>query len=245
MIKSILTSIGIFLLSFAYSQNPRHEASTFNPDIDSVAEALVALAMNNPSIKSSEHFANQFKYIYQRSKTAWLNNIVVQGNLNEYSIKDLGGSSSDPLKQSTQYPRYNIGVAVPLGIFINNPKQTKSDYNKYMSTVDQIEAEKRNVREQVLTSYHNYLANKQLLALGQQLVHDWELIYLSHEDKFKKGEISLDVFYSTTRIYNDQLNRQVTLRASLQNDEAKLENLIGMNINDAISMIKSRQAMPR
>jgi outer membrane protein TolC len=240
MIKSILTSIGIFILSFAYSQHARLETSTFNPNVDSVAEALVALAMNSPSVRSSEHFANQFKYLYQKSKTAWLNNIVVQGNLNEYSIKNLSGSS-DPLKQSTQYPRYNVGVSVPLGIFVNNPKQTKSDYNKYLSTVDQIDAEKRNVREQVLTSYHNYLMNKQLLALGQQLVHDWELIYLSHEDKFKKGEISLDVFYSTTRIYNDQLNRQVTVSASLRNDEAKLENLIGMNVNDAINMINSRK----
>ena len=134
-----------------------------------------------------------------------------------------------------------MGVFVPLGIFINNPKQTKSDYYKYRSAVDQVEVEKRSLREEVLTSYHNYLMNKQLLNLGQQMVHDWEIIYLGNEDKFKKGEISLDEFAGASRIYNDQLNRQVTLSAALKNDEARLENLIGMNVNDALVMINNRR----
>ena len=216
----------------------KYQTETFNPNVDSIAESLVALAMNHPSVHSSENFANQFKYIYMRSKTAWLNTVVFQANANEFTIANL--TASDQNKYNTLYPRYNIGLTVPLGIFINNPKQTKSDYYKYQSTADLIDVEKRNLREQVLNAYHSYIMNKQLLSLSQQLVHDWELIYLSNEDKFKKGEISLDVFYSTTRIYNDQLNRQITLTTAFQNDEARLENLIGMNINDALVMIKNK-----
>jgi outer membrane protein TolC len=237
MRRLMLAFTCILFMIHAECQN-KYQTETFNPKVDSIAEALVALAMNHPTIHSSENFALQFKYIYMRSKTAWLNTVVFQANANEFTIKNL--TASDPNKYNTLYPRYNVGLTVPLGIFVNNPKQTKSDYYKYKSTSDQIEAEKRNMREQVLDAYHSYVMNKQLLSLSQQLVHDWELIYLSNEDKFKKGEITLDVFYGTTRIYNDQLNRQITLTTTLQNDESKLENLIGMNINDALVMIKNR-----
>ena len=240
MRRIIFTSLGIFVLFSAYAQNNRYETTSFNPAVDSVAEALVALAMNNPTIRSSENFSNQYKYIYQKSKTAWLNNVVAQGNLNEYSIRDLS-ATSDPLKQSTQYPRYNIGVFVPLGIFVNNHKQTKSDYYKYQSTLDLVEFEKRNLRELVLTTYHDYAMNRDLIGLGHQMEQDWEIIYQGTEEKFKKGEISLDEFANAARIYNDQLNRQVTLRAALKNDEAKLENMIGMNVNDALNMINNRR----
>lgn len=240
--KRFISAFILLLIFFSgYSQEgTKYQTATYNPAVDSIAEALVALAMTNPSIKGVEDDARQYEYAYKKSKTAWLNNVTLQGNLNEFSIKQ--SANSDPLKQSTQYPRYNIGVSVPLGMFINNSKQVKSDYYKYKSTIDAVDEKRRAIRQQVLTSYQDFLMNKKLMALQQEVLHDWEIIYLKNEDRFKKGEISLESFYSTTRIYNDMLNKQVTLNNALKVSEAKLESLIGMDINEAIAMIKSRSA---
>jgi len=232
-----MTLVSMLLFYGAWSQQTRSLTTTnFNPNVDSLAEGLVALAMNNPSIRYDENLAQQFNYLYKASKTAWLNNIVAQGNLNEFSISDPSSA-----KTANLYPRYNFGISVPFGMFINNPKLTKSNYYKYQATISQVEVERRTVRKEVLISYHNYLMNKQLLALQQQVINDWHIIYIKNEQKFTKGEITLESFYSTTRIYNDELNKQVVLTAAIQDAEAQLEALIGMNLNDAIQMINDHK----
>ena len=119
---------------------------------DSVVERLVTIAYENSRVKSVESNALQSEYEYRRSRTAWLNNIVVTGNVNEFSLNQ-DGSSADPLKQSTQYPRYNIGVVLPLGLFVNNRKQTKASYYRYESMVDQINVEKQTIRREVKIGY--------------------------------------------------------------------------------------------
>ena len=239
--KNFMGTLCSLLLFFAgYSQGtPKYTTTSYNPNVDSVAEALVALAMNNPSVKASENFAQQFKWLYRASKTSWVNNIVLQGNLNEYSFNQ-NSSSADPLKQSTQYPKYNFGVIVPIGIFINNPKQVKADYYKYQFAIEQVNVEKQNVRREVLINYHDYTMNKLLLSQYQQLVNDWRIIHLKNEQKFSNGEITLEAFYNSTKTYTDELSKQANLNDALKTSEAKLEALIGMNIDDALTQINAR-----
>src|SRR5690606_35646812 len=119
-----------------------------------------------------------------RSKSAWLNNIVVAGNLNELSIKKQDNTTVDPLRQSTQYPRYNIGASIPLGLFINNGKQTKANFYRYESFRNQIDVEKQNIRSEVLLNYETYIYNKQLLALQQEVVQDAKMLMRKQEEKF-------------------------------------------------------------
>jgi outer membrane protein TolC len=237
MKRLISTLLALMMLFGAHSQQSQpYTTASFNPNVDSLAEGLVALAMNNPSIRYDENLAGQFNYIYKKSKTAWLNAIVIQGNLNEYSISE---SAAD--RASNLFPRYNFGVQVPLGLFINDAKQTKSDLYKAQAMSTQVEVERRNIRKEVLIAYHDYLMNKHLFALEQQVINDWHIIYVKAEQKFTKGEITLESFYSTTRIYNDELNKEVTLTAAIQDTESTLEALIGMNLGDAIQMINDHK----
>ena len=234
----ILTLTFIFVFSFAHSQaTQKYNALNFNPAIDSIAEGLVALAMNNPSIRSAENFALYNQFSYKVSKTLWLNNITAVGNLNEFSLKQ--NSSSNQL-QYAQYPRYNFGVIIPLGIFVNNPKQSRADYYRFQAAVNQIDVEKRSIRREVLINYQDFLMNIKLRDLQQQVLHDWEVIYAKNEEKFTKGEVSLESFTNTSKMYNDELDRQVGLSSALKTAEAKLEALIGMNVYDAIQQIRSR-----
>lgn len=224
----------------AQAQNTQKNAAAVQtmPD-DSIAEALVVLAMNNPSIKSAEFLSAQSMYLYKQSKTTWMNNILVQGNLNEYSINQ--GSSIDPLKQSTQYPRYNLGIILPLGMFVNSPKQAKADYYKYQFTVQQVEVEKHNVRRDVLVNFHDYAMNKRLLSQHQELVNDWRIIHQKNEQKFTNGEISLDAFYNSTKTLTEEMSKEENLHDALKVSEAKLEILIGMNVEEAIARITAHK----
>jgi outer membrane protein TolC len=213
-------------------------ASTFNPRSDSVIERLVAMASVNPRITSLENIATQNEYEYKRSKTAWLNNIQAAGNLNEFSLKQ--GNAADPLQQSTQFPRYNVGVVVPLGLFVNNGKQTKANYYRYQSMVDAVKIEKQNIRREVLIQYQSYILQKQLLALQQEALQDAKILLTKHEEDYANDKITLEVYTNTSRTYNNEQVKEVNLQNNLKVIEAELEALIGMNILDALELIKGQ-----
>jgi outer membrane protein TolC len=238
MKKFTVAFLSLILFIAGYGQErARYTTMTYNSNVDSVAEKLVAMAMTNASIRSAENLSEQFKYLYKASKTSWLNNIALQGNINEYSFNQ--NNAADPLRQSTQYPKYNFGVLVPIGMFFNNPKQVKADYFKYQYALEQINVEKQNIRREVLINYHDYMMNKDLLAQHQQLVNDWRIIHLKNEQKFSKGEISLEAFYNSTKTYTDELSKQANLTDAVKVSSARLEALIGMNVEDALAQINA------
>jgi outer membrane protein TolC len=214
-------------------------ASTFNPRSDSVIERLVAMASVNPRVSLLENTATQYEYDYKRGKTAWLNNIQAAGNVNELSLKQ-GSAPTDPLIQSTQYPRYNVGVVIPLGLFINNGKQNKSNYYRYQSMQDAIKIEKQNIRKEVLIQYQNYILQNQLLAMQQEVLQDAKILLTKHEEDFRNDKITLEVYTNTSRTYNTEQVKEINMLSSLKLIEAELEALIGMHILDALEIIKGQ-----
>lgn len=229
--KKLIASILSVLTLYGAQAQQTYETQSFNMAVDSTAEYLVSLAMTNPRIRYNQDLAEQFYWIYKRSQIGWLDAILIQGNLNEYS---LNAKNNAALEQASLYPKYNFGVNIPLGFPWVTTRQIKSDAAKSQAMADQVEVEKRAVRKEVITNWQNYLMNKHLLALEEQVISDWHIIYLKSEDKFRKGEVTLESFYSTTRIYNDELNKEVTLTAQINNSAAAVEELIGMNLGDAL-----------
>ena len=217
------------------SQDLASDSLKFNPMIDSIAEKLVSMAMINPRISTIENTTDAADYDVRRSRTAWLNNIAVAGNLNEISLRQ--GGTVDPLIQSTQYPRYNIGVVMPLGLFINNGKTTKSNYYKYEALNDQIRIEKQNIRKEVLNLYNDYLLNKQLLAIRQTILQDSKILLSRHEEKFVNGEITLELYTITSKQYNTDKTAVLSMIHEFKQTVTDLEALIGMNIEIALDQI--------
>lgn len=238
--KVFLTVILICITAQLFSQVTPGADSLRQRELntDTIIERLVAMAYENSRLSSIENTAISAEYDWRRSKTAILNNITIAGNLNEISLKQ-SGAATDPLKQSTQYPRYNIGVILPLGIFINNGKTTKANYYRYEAMVDQVNMEKQSIRREIQVAYANYVLNKQLLILQDEVLSDAELLRKAQEERFKNEEISLEVYLAANRAYNNERVKQLNLQNEVQLIAAQLEQLIGMKIEDALSQMRA------
>ncbi len=203
---------------------------------DTIISKLVMLAMNNPKIKSAEYTANQLEYEHSRTKSAWLNNITVAGNLNEISLKRT--LNSDPLlQQVNNFPRYNVGVVLPIGIFVNNKKQTKAVYETYKSALAQVDITRDLIRQQVSTGYEDYLMYQTLIALQNESVQDARILYNKAVDKFEKGELSLEEFSKVSKGYNAEKVREVELQHELNRVLITMEGLLDMKLTDALQQI--------
>ncbi|MET0298133.1 MAG: TolC family protein [Flavitalea sp.] len=232
--KTALTIITLCLLSLGVTgQNlAKQRARLLDSTTDHVAEYLVELAMKNSQIASSENMSKQLDFTYRRAKTAYLDNLFVAGNLNEYSIKKDG--QNDPLRGATQFPRYNIGVRIPIGMFINNPKETDAAYHRYQASIDDTKTIKSGIRKQVLVLYEGYKMTREMLTLQQEVVQDSKVLATRIEERFEKGEASLEVYTAATKGYNAERARIITLTHELEIAEAQIEELIGVKLEKAL-----------
>lgn len=205
--------------------------SRFVPKTDTIAEALVEMALTNaPSIKAVKNVAASSRYIYSRSKTTWLNNISAVGNLNEFTI------NPNP-DRNLFFPRYNFGIQLPLGIFFNNPKQTKADYYQFKASEEQVSMEERAIRQQVLSLYQDYILNTKLKSIQIQVVNDYSVLASKNEERFEAGQTTLEAYTNSNIQYYNAMTQQVTIERDIEVTKAKLEELIGMNLEQAIDQI--------
>jgi len=211
---------------------------------DTVLEALVKMALENPRIKSAQHSATQAEYFWRRDRTLIYNQISVSGNLNEYSIKGKN-SSADPLRQSTVYPRYNIGVNIPIGLIANSKKLTAANFNLYQSRLEDVRVEQQTVRREVTILYEQYQMNEALMRLQLEVLDDARLVNDRNEQRFEAGEITLEAYSASVRAYNAEKVKQVNITFALSQTEAYLEELIGMKYKDALQQINIRMSSTR
>jgi outer membrane protein TolC len=211
-----------------------------NDSLTTIARGLADVAIENMG-SGADATAEALKYDYLATKTAWADRLVVAGNLNEFTIKGRN-SFSPPYGNSLVYPRYNIGVTIPIGIFTNQPKQTKAAYYRYQAEVENVKRAKESYRLQVMNSYFNYTKNLQLLSLQEEALQDAEFEYTKTEDKFSKGQTTLEAYSAAGKRFNTEKVNKATLESDTRAAKAELESLLGMPYETAIARIgKSRR----
>lgn len=203
---------------------------------DSVGEKLVELAMNNPSLKVMDEQIEASKYEWGIQKAGWLNNINASFNLNEGNLRN----NSSPTDAVGFYPRYNFNLSVPLGNFFTRPKQANKARSQYEETMALKEVEKNEVRQAVLVTYQNYQMNKYLLALQEAAIQDDKTVSEMAEEKFKTNSITLEAFILASKRLNDALAKRVSLMRDVNVSKYQLESLIGMPLEQAMEIIKTR-----
>lgn len=177
------------------------------------------------------------EYNYKVQKLSWLDNFRASGNVNEFTLdKTLG---NDPYPGRAFWPRYNFGVGIPFGIFINQPRQTKVQYYRYQAEIENQKVAKQNLGLQTMTAYYNYVQTQRLNELQEEAVQDASFAFTKTEEKFSKGEVALDIYTATSRRYNAERANKVTLERDLMVNKAQLETLLGMPLEAALQQVRT------
>ena len=203
----------------------------------SLEEKLVQLAWkNNPENKILLRNADIAQLEISKAKINWLNNIRISGNLNEYStqrlINNLGGTESNDPIINNFFPIYNFGVILPLGIFFENPKNTKIAMEEYGIAQENINARKLNLRAAVLTQYQEFLMNKELLEVQTSMTENQYAKFQLAEQQFQDNAITLKEYEEILQAYNVQRMDNIRAEKDFLTSKILLEELIGMRLED-------------
>lgn len=205
---------------------------------DAIAKGLAQIAMeNNPANKADEAIVKAAEYSYKAQKFSWLDNFRASGNLNEFTLDKTIGN--DPYPGRAFWPRYNFGVTIPFGIFVNQPAQTKAQWHRYQAEIENQKTAKQNLGLQTMTAYYNYVQSQRLNELQEEAVQDASFAFTKTEEKFSKGEVALDVYTATSRRYNAERAAKVSLERDLMVAKAQLEILLGMPLEAALQQVRS------
>lgn len=202
---------------------------------DSTAEKLALLAVSkNPGMKVLDKEIEANLYVWKSKRSGWLSSLTPSFNLNEGNLK-----RQDSALQNLFYPRYNFNLSLPLSTFFVRPKEAKQAKALYEESKYVKDAEIAKLKNQIKAAYQNYLANTYYLALQESLLQDEALLLSQTEDKFKKNQVSLEVFTNATKRYNAELVKKISLVRDVNTSKIELEGLLGMTWEEALAAISN------
>lgn len=221
----------ILITSPVFGQNVDYNKIIPPPGSQSTSfeEKLVQLAWSNhPTNEAYRREVNIAEYNVKQSNVAWLDNIRVTGNLNEFTIN----KAADPFGRAAFFPKYNISASVTLGTFFNIPYNIRK--NREVLTISQanVNAQKLTVRNTVLKLYNEYLMLERIFKVQSQALLDNETSHKLAEQRFRRGEIDFETYSVSLTSYNDVMVTQLQAERDYKNAKLDLEQWIGIRLED-------------
>lgn len=229
--KKLLFFLVVILPELAFTQNVDYNSIIIPKEVDDITfeEKLVRLAwQNNPANKILEYQQNMEVIDTKLAKWAWLDNFRVQGNLNEFVLNE----SADIDNRAAFFPKYNLTGQVAVGYFVNIPLQVRREQQELLIANANTNLQKLDIRAEVLTRYETYLMNRQILKIQTEITEDMYASLTLAEQRFKNGELSLGEYNNEQDRYNNQLMNQVTAQSNFNISKIRVEELIGMRLED-------------
>lgn len=201
---------------------------------DPLAEKLAELGANNFMIQSAGKSIEMAEQDVKKAKSIWYNHVTPNFNLNEFTLARTLGINT---QLNSFWPRYNINLSLPLGMFAGN----KSTVNKSKIAVEQAKLNQEtiilNIKRNVRVYYQDYISNKYLLALQESLLQDEKIILDRVNTSFENNQVDLEVFTAATKKYNDLLAKKINLLKDINYAIYNLEEILGMPLDIAISKV--------
>ena len=192
-------------------------------------ERLVQLAWrNHPSNEAFRREVNIAGYNVKQSNASWLENIRVSANLNEFTIN----KASDPFGRAAFYPKYNFGASVALGTFFTIPYNIKKNKELLVISQANLNTQKLTVRNTVLKLYNEYVMRERVYKLQSQVLLDNETSHKLEEQRFRRGEITFDIYSQSLAAYNEAVVLQLQAERDFKNAKLDIEQWIGMRLED-------------
>jgi len=194
-------------------------------------ERLVQIAWRNyPDNEALWHELEAAEADVRITQWAWLDQIFIQGNLNEFTI--------DPDKApqgGNFFPRYNIGVTMPLGKFISIPNNKRKAREAYRIKELDINKQKLFIRSTILGLYTQYTTMLEIYKIEKSTSDDADGAFRIDEQKFKNGEISLEKYNAAQDYRGIKKIREITAENDYRQVKFKLEEYLGMRLEDALN----------
>lgn len=196
-----------------------------------IEEKLVQLAWNN-------HPGNKIEYnnllIAKKSVNLnyanWMDIFSFTGNINEFTINP----ESAPIDRNYYYPRYNFRSQISLGMFLSIPTNTKISKLEVANQEERINVLKLQARSEVLRRYYVYILNKELVKIQTSFSDDAYSNFLIAEQQFKNGNISIEDYNQSLKMYDEQLVNKLQKQTDFAISKIELEELIGIKVENII-----------
>jgi outer membrane protein TolC len=236
----VLFSHAVYSQSAPAPQIKRNSTYRLNSDtsrIVDIRERLVQLALQNPTYEMADHASNAAEYQIRLAKNNWLNNLVVSGNVNEFTINQITGTGS-AATQNIYFPKYNIGLNIPMDIFSRQRNNVKIAKENYLIAEAQKNDRFRQIRADVLTKYEDYLLDKQMLDFQNQVSQDQFTLYKRSEKDFQDGIIKLEEFEKSYKGWVEEQTKKLLYQRNLNVIKLDLERIIGVKLEDVLQQMK-------
>lgn len=197
-----------------------------------IKERLVQLAWsNNPENRIAENEVLIAKKQVALASSDWLGTIRFSGNVNEFVLNP----DADTDGRGAFYPKYNIGMSIPLNIFMAIPNKTSQARIVHDNQIENLKARKLHIRAEVLRLYANYKRDMELYKLQTNMTEEAYSNYMLSEQQFKNGEIPIEDYSSTSKSYFSELAAKIRAETTLEISKINLEEIIGVNLESVLS----------
>jgi len=204
---------------------------------DAIAEKLSNFAINNLQVKLVNKDVDIADQEINKSKALWLNHITVAGNLNEFSLRNTLSNTIIITPQYSFFPRYNIGLSLPLGFIKTHIAENKIARLNKEKLTDQKEKTLSELKIQIKTQFQIYLTNKYLLAIHESTLQDDKILFERVQVQFENNQIDLEIYSVAAKKFAEQLTKKISLLRDVNSSKYLLDGLIGMDLNEALRQI--------
>jgi len=193
---------------------------------DKIKSRLIKMALTNAEMLAADANIKMAEINRRKAGTSFLSSVNVGTNVNEFVIN---GSEA-----ASFYPKYNIGLSIPLDMFAKNKAEKKlSDQIILIRKAEKDQLEK-NIKARVLISYENYKEKKELVELQKIAMEDDLAAYERAQAQFRENDISLE---DLNKVYKTSINERANLiikEKDLNVAIIQLEELIAMPLQKAL-----------
>lgn len=234
--KHVFAICLLMTTTIVMAQVPNNPNSTYHRNdtvkVFDVREKLVQLAMQNPNYEVADRTVNKSLYELRKAKGSWLGVLSVQGNVNEFSIKQGGGGAG---AVPTFFPRYNVSLTVPMDLFTTKSNDIKIARENYLISEANRNDKYRLIRAEVLTLYEDYLMHKERLESQVRITQDEYTIFMSKERDFQDGIINQEEYTRFSKAYEETKLRRGEYQRNFNVSKYQLERMIGMTLEEALA----------
>jgi len=159
-LQTISYSILLLLFtSFFSDAGAQTNSSMFHADTTSaIEERLVQLAWQGPEVERVAHQSKIDEFELKAAQNMWMNLLTFNINYNELTF------SKNTSASTYLYPRYNLGITIPLGTLFSRTAVKSAKENVDIGK-NNMELIKRTLRQEVLIAFKQYQSYSQLIAI--------------------------------------------------------------------------------